>query len=158
VIAKAKKVVYFPTNADVGYTIRFVVTASNAYGTMTDQSTPTDPVALAPPHIKGRRIVGTSKGEYLAGGGHDDTILGAGGNDTLLGGAGDDRIDGGPGNDIITGGSGADHLFGGPGSDTIYAADGERDVVDCGEGNDRVIVDSTDKTVDCEVVDTSPTA
>jgi Ca2+-binding RTX toxin-like protein len=158
VITTAKKVVYFPTLADVGYTLRFVVTATNAYGTMTDQSTPTDPIALGPPHIKGRRIVGTAKGEYLAGGGHDDTIFGLGGNDTLLGGAGDDMINGGAGNDIITGGSGVDHIFGGPGSDTIYAADGERDVIDCGPGRDRAVVDSSDKTVDCEVVDTSPTA
>jgi hypothetical protein len=158
VITTAKKVVYFPTLADIGYTIRFVVTAVNAYGTMVDQSPPTDPVALSPPHIRGRRIVGTDKGEYLAGGGHDDTILGLGGNDTLLGGAGDDRIDGGAGNDVITGGSGADRLNGGAGSDTIFAADGERDVIDCGAGADRVVVDSTDKTVNCEVVETSPTA
>ena len=68
-----------------------------------------------------------------------------GGNDTILGGAGDDRIDGGAGNDVITGGSGADRLFGGPGSDTIYAADGERDVIDCGAGRDRAVVDSFDK-------------
>jgi Ca2+-binding RTX toxin-like protein len=95
-------------------------------------------------------------GEYLAGGGHDDVIFGLGGNDTLLGGAGDDRIYGGSGNDVITGGSGADHLYGGGGSDTIFAADGERDFIDCGPGNDRAVVDSVDKTVNCEVVVISP--
>src|SRR5205085_11839477 len=38
VITEAKKVVYFPTLADIGSTLRFVVTATNAYGTMVDQS------------------------------------------------------------------------------------------------------------------------
>jgi len=152
-IVGAKKVVYFPTQADVGYTLRVNVTAVNAYGTMVVQSPPTDAIAATPPHVRGRRIVGTKKGEYLAGGGHDDVIFGLGGNDTLLGGAGDDRIYGGAGNDVITGGAGADQLFGGPGSDTIYAADGERDTIDCGPGRDRVVADSFDKVVNCEVVD-----
>ena len=150
-----KKVVYFPTFSDIGYTLRLSVTATNAFGKVVLQSDPTDAVAATPPHVKGRRIVGTAKGEYLAGGGHDDVILGNGGNDTLLGGAGDDRINGGAGNDIINGGSGADRLIGGPGSDTITAADGERDVVDCGRGRDRAVVDSFDKTTDCEVVETA---
>ncbi len=152
VIPNAKKVVYFPTVADVGYTLLVAVTATNAYGKSVVLSTPTEPVSAAPPHVRGRRIVGTNKGDYLAGGGHDDVIYGLGGNDTLLGGAGDDRIYGGSGNDVITGGSGADHLYGGPGSDTIYAADGERDFVDCGPGNDRAVVDAVDKVVNCEVV------
>jgi hypothetical protein len=152
VIPTAKKVVYFPTVADVGYTLRVAVTATNAYGKTVELSDATDAVSSAPPHIRGRRIVGTAKGEYLAGGGHDDVIFGLGGNDTLLGGAGDDRIYGGPGNDVITGGSGADHLYGGPGSDTILAADGERDYIDCGPGNDRAVVDAVDKTIHCEVV------
>ena len=154
-IASAKKVVYTPTEADIGYTLRITVTATNAYGKMTAQSDPTDPISAMPPHVRGRRIVGTSKSEYLAGGGHDDTIFGLGGNDTLLGGAGDDVIYGGAGNDIITGGAGADRLYGGPGSDTIYAVDNERDIVDCGPGNDRAVVDAVDKTVNCEVVVTS---
>jgi hypothetical protein len=154
-ITTAKKVVYTPTAADIGFTLRLTVTATNAYGKMTAQSDPTDPISLMPPNIRGRRIVGTGKGEYLAGGGHDDTIFGLGGNDTLLGGAGDDAIYGGAGNDIITGGAGADRLDGGPGSDTIYAVDNERDTIDCGPGNDRAVVDSVDKTVNCEVVVTS---
>jgi hypothetical protein len=152
VIANARKVVYFPIVADVGYTLRVAVTATNAYGNSVALSAPSDAVSAAPPHIRGRRIVGTNKGEYLAGGGHDDVIFGLGGNDTLLGGAGDDRIYGGPGGDVITGGSGADHLYGRGGSDTIFAADGERDFIDCGPGNDRAVVDSVDRTVNCEVV------
>ncbi len=152
-IPNAKTIVYFPTNADVGYTLRITVTATNAYGNLVVQSDHTEAIAGVPPHRKGRHLVGTRRGDYLAGGGYDDVILGMSGNDTLRGGAGDDRIDGGPGNDVITGGSGADRLFGGTGSDTIYAADGERDFVDCGPGRDRVIADSFDKVVNCEVVD-----
>jgi Ca2+-binding RTX toxin-like protein len=154
-IPKAKKVVYFPTSSDVGYTLRVAVTATNVIGKLLAFSDPTEPVAATPPHVRGRRIVGTRKGEYLAGGGHDDVIFGLGGNDTLLGGAGDDRIYGGSGNDVITGGIGADRLYGGPGSDTIYAADGERDFVYCGPGKDRAVVDSVDKVANCEVVVTS---
>ena len=154
-IPNVKRVVYTPTAADIGYTLRLSVTATNAYGNMVVQSDPTDPISMMPPHVRGRRIVGTDKGEYLAGGGHDDTIFGLGGNDTLLGGAGDDVIYGGAGNDIITGGAGADRLYGGAGSDTIYAVDNERDIIDCGAGNDRAVVDAVDKTVNCEVVVTS---
>jgi Tol biopolymer transport system component len=152
-IAGATKVVYFPTHADIGYTLRIAVTATNAYGTLVQQSPPTEAIASSPPHVRGRRIVGTAKDDYLAGGGHDDVIFGLGGNDTILGGAGDDRIYGGPGNDVITPGAGADRVYGGPGSDTIYAADGERDFIDCGPGRDRAVVDPVDRTVNCEVVD-----
>jgi hemolysin type calcium-binding protein/WD40 repeat protein len=152
-IAGARKVVYFPTRADVGYTLRIAVTATNAYGTIVEQSPPTDAIAASPPHIRGRVIYGSPRGDYLAGGGHDDRIYGLGGNDTILGGAGDDLIYGGVGNDVITPGAGADRVFAGPGSDTIFAADGERDVIDCGPGRDRAVVDPVDKTVGCEVVD-----
>jgi Ca2+-binding RTX toxin-like protein len=154
-IPNAKKVVYFPRLADIGFTMRLAVTATNAYGKLVTQSDPTEPISATPPHQKGKRIVGTGKSEYLAGGGHDDEILGNGGNDTILGGAGSDRIDGGAGNDIITGGSGADRLLGGNGSDTIRADDGERDIVDCGAGQDRAIVDSVDKVTNCEVTETA---
>ena len=158
VITKVRKFVYYPTVADVGFTLRLAVTTTNAYGALVSKSDPTDPIQLLPPHVKGRRIVGTSKTEYLAGGGHDDTIFGLGGNDTLIGGAGDDTIYGGAGNDVITGGAGADKVYGGPGSDTILAADGERDTIDCGPGRDRVVADSFDKLVNCEVVDSGSTA
>ena len=158
VIGSATKVVYFPTAADVGYTLRIAVTSTNAFGQSADKSAPTEPIAQQPPHVKGLTIVGTAKADYKAGGGHDDTISGLAGNDTLLGGAGDDKIEGGLGNDIITGGSGVDKLYGGDGSDTVYAADGERDTIDCGAGKDRVVADSFDKTVNCEVVDGPPTA
>jgi hypothetical protein len=151
-IEGATKVTYNPSAKDLGATFRLTVTAKNAYGTTVAMSDATEPVMASQPHRRGRRIVGTSHGEYLAGGGFDDVILGMSGNDTLLGGAGDDRLDGGAGNDVIIGGTGADTIFGGAGSDTIYAADGERDVIDCGDGADRAVVDSVDIVKNCEVV------
>jgi Ca2+-binding RTX toxin-like protein len=151
-IPKATKVVYFPVAADVGFTLRLFVFATNAYGKLVATSDPTTAVAANPPNIRGKRIVGTRGSDYLAGTGHDDTIIGLAGSDTILGGAGDDRIDGGRGNDVITGGSGADHIDAGPGSDTINAADGERDVVACGSGSDHAIVDKVDVVHDCELI------
>jgi hypothetical protein len=152
-IRSATKIVYHPTDGDVGYTLRLFVFASNAFGKMTELSDPTETVAATPPHLEGRHIVDTNRGHYLAGGGHDDTIFGRGGNDTILGGAGDDRLYGGSGNDVITAGSGADKVDAGSGSDTVDVADGERDTVDCGAGNDRVIADAVDVIAkSCEVV------
>jgi Ca2+-binding RTX toxin-like protein len=152
ITAAKQKIVYTPTTSDIGYTIMIQVVSTNAYGTLTSKSDPTEPVAMPRPNQKGKHIVGTSKADYLAGSGNDDTIEGLGGNDTILGGAGDDKLDGGAGNDVINGGTGADTIDGGAGSDTIYAADGERDTIDCGPGNDRVVADPVDKTVNCEVV------
>jgi hypothetical protein len=152
-IRGAAKVTYHPCDADVGFTLRLFVFVSNPYGKLLAKSDPTDAIAATPPNIPGRRIVGSARGEYLAGGGHDDTILGMGGNDTVLGGAGDDRLDGGRGNDVITGGAGADRIFGGLGSDSITSDDGERDIVDCGDGRDRVVADPYDLVgKSCEVV------
>ena len=148
------KLVYYPTSDDVGFTLRLFVLATNQYGKLLAKSDPTVDVAATPPHVEGRRIVGTAKGDYLAGGGHDDLIIGLAGNDTILGGAGDDVLNGGRGNDVITGGAGADRIFGGPGSDWIDAADGERDVVDCGPGMDHAIVDAVDIVHNCESVET----
>jgi Tol biopolymer transport system component len=155
-IRGATRTSYVTQTSDLGSTMRFAVVGTNTYGTSTGLSAITDPVMLTPPHVKGRRIVGTAKADYLAGSGHDDTILGKGGNDTLLGGAGSDMIEGGAGNDVVIGGSWADRLYGNDGSDTIFANDGERDVVDCGAGNDRAVVDAVDVTRNCEVVDPGP--
>jgi Tol biopolymer transport system component len=153
-IPSGTKLVYYPTAADVGYTLRVFVSASNQYGKLLAKSDPTVDIAATPPHVKGRRIIGTAKGDYLAGGGHDDVIIGLAGNDTITGGAGDDLLIGGAGNDVITGGAGADRIFGGAGSDWIDAADGERDIIDCGPGADHATVDSFDVVHNCERVET----
>jgi hypothetical protein len=142
---------YLVTKNDLSARLRVVVTAKNDNGTVSTTTGLTDPIQLTP-HRKGRRIVGTAKADYLAGGGFDDTIFGLGGNDTVLGGSGADRLDGGAGGDILVGGSGSDTFFGGVGSDTIMAADGERDVVDCGPGSDRTVVDAIDVVSNCESV------
>jgi len=144
---------YTVRRADLGSTIGSKVTATNSYGTATAESSDvTDPVTSSPKLPKGRRIVGTNRADYIAGGGGNDVLLGRGGNDTIKGGSGNDWIDGGAGNDVIDGGPGSDKIFGGPGSDTIYAADGYVDTIDCGPGNDRAVVDASDKTVNCESV------
>jgi hypothetical protein len=155
-IQGATKVVYFPGDADVGFSLRLFVVVSNAYGTLVAKSDPSAAVAANPPNVRGKRIVGTNGNDYLAGSGHDDTIIGLRGNDTILGGAGDDRLYGGRGNDVITGGSGADRIDAGPGSDTVNAADGERDVINCGSGDDHAIVDKVDIVHNCELVTVVP--
>jgi Ca2+-binding RTX toxin-like protein len=55
----------------------------------------------------------------------------------------------------LNGGGGADHLTGGPDQDddTINARDGSEDTIDCGPGNDTVLVDTQEDGVfDCENV------
>ena len=75
------------------------------------------------------------------------------GDDRLNGKRGDDRLIGGGGNDKIFGGPGFDEIRGGGGNDVISVFDGQPDTVDCGRGEDRVIVDSVeDGILDCEVV------
>ncbi len=138
--------------ADTGFTIKILVTGRNALGAATVNSDPSDVITQLAPAPKGRKITGTKKNDYLAGGAGNDTIKGLGGNDTIKGGGGDDYLYGDAGNDVIDGGPGADHIYGGPGSDTIFAADGQRDWVDCGAGNDKAIVDTIDVVKNCEIV------
>jgi hypothetical protein len=151
-IAKQSAKTYRIVSKDIGSTIRFKVTAVNIVNTGIAFSSTTDAVVGTRKKPKGRKLVGTNGPDYLAGGGGDDRIYGMGGADTILGGAGDDYLSGGDGNDVITGGPGSDTILGGAGSDTIYAADGERDYIDCGPGNDRAYVDALDVVKNCEVV------
>jgi beta-lactamase regulating signal transducer with metallopeptidase domain len=109
--------------------------------------------------------------DTIGGGPGRDTIRGGDGGDTLRGGDGADEIRGGPGRDTIGGGAGADVIAGGDGADTIQGgagrdtvnagagddivrvwADGTPDVVDCGSGRDRAVIDSTDSATRCETV------
>lgn len=152
-LLNARRRIYTVTTADLGHTLRVVVTAKNANGATSAISEATDTIQLTR-KPRPRRIVGTKGPNYLPGGGGDDTLIGRGGSDTLLGGAGDDTLDGGAGNDILIGGAGKDTLLGRTGSDTIIANDGEPDVVDCGPGRDRAIVDEVDRALGCEVVQT----
>ena len=71
----------------------------------------------------------------------------------LDGGKGDDVIEGLLGPDKITGGPGRDRLSGGGGDDTINARDGERDMVNCGQGTDTATVDRIDSvSPNCETI------
>ena len=66
---------------------------------------------------------------------------------------GNDKLTGASDNDKLNGGKGKDRLNGGKGKDRVYAFDGKADVVRCGGGIDRVVVDARDKvSVSCEKV------
>ena len=57
-------------------------------------------------------------------------------------GAGDDKIGLGSGRDVVRAGAG---------DDVIYAADGQRDIIICGPGKDKVKADRKDRVArDCE--------
>lgn len=117
------------------------------------------------------RIVGLKGGDLIiAGSGSDEIRAGDGqnvvqaqwGDDDIRSGSGPDLIAAGPGNDVVRSGAGSDHVDLGPGRDTVFAGrgadyvfanDGERDVIDCGPGRDRAVVDAFDKVVNCEVVE-----
>jgi hypothetical protein len=59
---------------------------------------------------------------------------------------------------INVAGPGRSHVYGGPGSDTIYAANGEKDTIDCGPGQDRAVIDPFDVVHNCEVVQVGNTS
>ena len=101
------------------------------------------PVAAPVRVVRGLTLRGTRKADHLVGGAGADVLDGRGGADHLEGRGGDDRLTGGPGRDRIEGGAGAD---------IVYARDGARDVVRCGSGRDRAIVDRVDDVKGCEKV------
>jgi len=104
---------------------------------------------------------GPAGADILLGGGGEDHLEGGAGDDLLIGGKGGDVVDAGEGNDVLVGNSGADELIGGPGDDLIWAMDfkpnstdlivpGEFSApgdnrIDCGDGNDMVIIDVQDQ-------------
>lgn len=107
---------------------------------------------------------GASKVEARGG---NDIITGRDQVETIDGGPGDDRIEGGFNHDTLIGGPGKDLIYGDQtarcgssdtvcvpyGNDVIEARDGEVDVIDCGPGTDRAVVDVIDVTANCEAVD-----
>jgi predicted chitinase len=102
--------------------------------------------------------------DSLYGAGGADTVEGGSGNDEVFGGTGEDRVFGGPGADRVVGGDGPDTVDGGvgqdllvgaQGNDRIQARDGNRDVIDCGPGEDTAFLDWRDDLHDnagCEHV------
>lgn len=88
-----------------------------------------------------------------------DTINGQAGNDLVAGGFGADELRGGGGNDKIIEGpwkdQSVDRIYGGTGDDLISSDNdpGQKDIVSCGPGNDRVYADDVDEvSEDCEKV------
>jgi hypothetical protein len=98
------------------------------------------------------RLAGSAAPDLLRGLEGNDTLDGGDGTDCVLGGPGDDTLAGGTGNDLLRGDAGADRYDAGPGDDEVYARDGAADVIDCGAGTDRAIVDAADTVVGCETV------
>ncbi len=112
--------------------------------------------------------------DYLNGGNGTDGLTGSAGNDVLVDtSAGGGRIAGGGGRDtirvrattvraLVYGGAGADDITvgrgrasvsGGAGADSISTRNKQRDVIGCGSGPDRVVVDRRDSAArDCESV------
>ena len=114
--------------------------------------------------------------DTLLGGPGKDILLGGnlaeplGGNKTLVGGDGNDAVNGGLDSDTMVGGDGNDFMYGGDfdqaplAKDTFSGGDGNdvidainkpagKDVVTCGDGFDRVLVDRADVVAtDCERV------
>lgn len=84
-----------------------------------------------------------------------ELISAGGGNDVLVGSAAANELSGGGGNDQITGGAGKDQIRGGAGDDVINARDGEQDIVSCGDGSDRALLDTADSQIECEQVEYS---
>jgi Ca2+-binding RTX toxin-like protein len=125
-------------------------------------------------------LLGLKGTDALSGGSGRDAVLGGNefgpraGDRALSGGPGRDFVGGGKGSDALSGGPGGDYLFAGPpfgeaaddvdaidageGNDAIEAKNvpAARDVIDCGGGFDRVLVDSKDLTSGCERKFTSP--
>lgn len=80
-------------------------------------------------------------------------LVGGRGGDRLIGGAGSDRLAGRWGPDRIVGGDGGpDCLLGGKGRDKVRAVNDHRDVIKCGNGNDRATVEPRDVVRGCERV------
>lgn len=107
------------------------------------------------------RLDGGSGDDDLSGGDDDDQLSGAAGADTLSGEAGTDALRGGDGNDRIsevgdgyrkgeTIDVGSNVISGGAGADTVNAANGRRDRINCGPGQDRATIDRIDRLEDCE--------
>lgn len=100
----------------------------------------------------GDLIIGLEGDDLIRGLAGNDCLIGDGGNDRLLGRKGSDRLTGGDGDDRLVGGKGVNRYDAGPGNDDVKAANGRRELVSCGEGQDRARVDRRDRVAGCEKV------
>lgn len=96
-------------------------------------------------------VRGTPQADRLAGAKKSDRLIGRAGADRLSGKQGNDEIRGGADGDKLIGGVGYDQMYGDSGDDLIRARDGQADLVECGDGFDRAVVDlEEDGVYDCE--------
>jgi Ca2+-binding RTX toxin-like protein len=113
-------------------------------------------------------LLGDSGRDLVTGGnenrsfGGDKNVVGGPGNDAVIGGLDSDNVVGQEGNDLVLDGDNAevsvprrDNLSGGDGNDVLSPINkpADEDVVACGRGFDRVLVDRRDVVApDCEKV------
>ena len=88
----------------------------------------------------------------IKGGRQIDELYGHNGPDEIIGGRSRDYLLGRDGDDRLVGGIGDDEIVGFAGDDHIDAADGVKDQILCGKGDDTAVVDSEDRPKDCETV------
>lgn len=98
------------------------------------------------------RLEGSDGGDTIRARRGNDRVRALGGDDCVKGNAGRDRLKGNDGDDTVSGGPGNDRLSGGDGRDRLKARGGGRDVVRCGPGKDRAVVDARDRVRGCEKV------
>ena len=89
---------------------------------------------------------------------HSDVeeVAGSSKADRIVGSALGNFFDGGGGNDTLDGGAGFDRYRGGDGDDEITSRDGNAERVDCDDGMDTVIGDTSDALDGCETTNLSP--
>lgn len=96
----------------------------------------------------GRALQGTSYSEVLSLAGFDTVtgltgVFGLSGNDSLVGSASADTLDGGSGIDTVRGGAGDDTIM-------IRGSNAQRDVMDGGDGQDRIVINPAGGAVTIE--------
>jgi hypothetical protein len=122
-ITGANSGTYLLKAADLGSTIRVVVTAKNALGSASAYSDVTSVIVGAPAGSSGS--VNTLRALVLVGTARADRL-------------------------VVK--KGKSRIMAGKGNDTIFAADGRRETVDCGPGRDTVTADRNDVLLHCERV------
>ncbi|HEX6713059.1 MAG TPA: calcium-binding protein [Thermoleophilaceae bacterium] len=106
--------------------------------------------------LRADALYGYAGDDNLRGGRGDDTLDGGPGQDVVAGDQGADTVSGGHGQDVVDGGQGRDNIYGEyavgcsfseaciGGADVLRAQDGERDLISCGVGTDRALIDRVD--------------
>lgn len=112
-------------------------------------------------------VGGVALARTLVGDDRDNRLIGSNNRDQIVGGGGDDLIRGLRSADALSGGADRDTIYSGPRDETaediVAAGDGDdfvrvfnrpaaRDLVDCGDGLDRVVADRRDVLAGCNRV------